>query len=90
MVRNAFGLVFMMTLVGTVLVTAGLVGYEPPAHTSLDPATWRRGTWSDQIVVRQVGLGAGLLIAAGLLAFRINRRNVVTTETRHDVSSRTP
>ena len=39
MVRNAFGLVFMMMLAAVFLIVTGLFGYEPPAHLSLDPAT---------------------------------------------------
>ncbi len=73
MVRNTFGLVFMLALVGGVLAITGLMGYEPPAHASLDPATWVTGTWSGQILVRQIGVGAGLLTAAWVLAARINR-----------------
>ena len=74
MVRNAFAFVFTMTLAAAFLIVTGLIGYEPPAHLSLDAATWRRGTWTDQIVLRQVGLGIVLLIAAGIGALRINRR----------------
>ena len=81
MVRSAFGLVFMMTLAAVFLIVTGLLGYEPPGHLSLDPATWRRGVLTDQIVWRQLGLGLVLLIAAGLVALRINRR---LTEKRHD------
>ena len=74
MVRNPYGLVFTLTLVAVFLIVTGLIGYEPPAHLSLDGATWRRGTWTDQIVLRQVGLGVVFLIAAGILTLRINRR----------------
>ena len=72
MVRSAFGLVFMMTLAAVFLIVTGLLGYEPPAPLSLDPATWRRGALTDQIVWRQLGLGLVLLIAAGLVALRVN------------------
>lgn len=74
MVRSWFGLVFTMTLVALFLIVTGLMGYQPPAQLSLDAATWRRGTWSDEIVLSQVGLGVVLLIAAGAVAFRIDRR----------------
>ena len=80
MVRNAFGLVFVMTLAAVFLIVTGLLGSEPPAHLSLDPATWRRGTLTDQIVWRQIGLGLVLLIAAGFVTLRINRR---LAERRH-------
>ena len=81
MVRNAFGFVFSMTLAAVFLIVTGLLGYEPPAHLSLDPATWRRGVLTDQIVWRQIGLGLVLAIAAGLVTLRINRR---LTRLRHD------
>jgi len=74
MVRSAFGLVFTLTLAAVFLIVTGLMGYEPPAQLSLDAATWRRGTWTDQIVLRQVGIGIVLLIAAGIVTLRINRR----------------
>jgi len=74
MVRNVFGLVFTLTLAAVFLIATGLIGYEPPAQLSLDAASWRRGTWTNQIVLRQVGLGAVLLTAAGIVARRINRR----------------
>ena len=74
MARTAFGFVFTTTLAAVFLIVTGLIGYQPPAHLSLDAATWRRGTWTDQIVLPQVGLGVVLLIAAGAVALRINRR----------------
>jgi hypothetical protein len=73
MVRNVFHLVFALALVAVFLIATGLIGYEPPAHFSLDPATWR-GTWTEQIALRQVGLGLVFLVAAGIVALRINRR----------------
>jgi hypothetical protein len=73
MIRNTVGLMFMLTLVGSVLVVTGLMGFQPPAHMTLDPATWTTGTWSDGVLLRQVGVGVGLLIAAGLVMLRINR-----------------
>jgi hypothetical protein len=63
-----------MTLAAVFLIVTGLLGYEPYAHMSLDPATWRRGTVTDPMVWRQIALGVALLIAAGLVALRINRR----------------
>jgi hypothetical protein len=74
MVRNVYGLVFTLTLVAVFMIVTGLMGWDPPALLSLDAATWRRGTWSDQILLRQVGLGLVLLVAAGLMTLRINRR----------------
>ena len=74
MVRNAFSFVFVAALAGIFLVVTGLIGYFPPGHMSLDAATWRRGTWTDEIIVGQVAIGAGLLAVAALVARRINRR----------------
>ena len=74
MVRNVYGLVFTLTLVAVFLIVTGFMGWEPPAQISLDAATWRRGTWTDQIILRQVGLGIVFLIAAGIVALRLNRR----------------
>ena len=73
-VRNAFGFVFTMTLVAVFLIVTGLIGYDPPAQMSLDAATWRRGVWTDHVILGQVGLGIALLVAAGIVAFRLNRR----------------
>jgi hypothetical protein len=73
MVRNAFGFVFMMTLAAIFLIATGLIGYYPPAHMSLDPATWR-GQWTGEILLPQVALGAVFLALAGVVAVRINRR----------------
>jgi hypothetical protein len=81
MVRNVFSLVFTLTLAAVFLIVTGFLEYEPPAHLSLDPATWRTGTLTDQIVWRQIGLGLVLLIAAGLVTLGINRH---LTERRHD------
>lgn len=83
MVRSVFGLVFTITLAAVFLIVSGLIGYEPPAHLSLDAATWRRGTWTDQIVLRQVGLGIVFLIAAGVLTLRINRGLTPSGQTVH-------
>ena len=74
MARNAFGFVFTMTLAAVFLIVTGLIGYQPPAHLSLDAATWRRGVWTDEVILSQVALGVALLSAAGLVAVRVNRR----------------
>jgi hypothetical protein len=72
--RNAFAFVFTAALAAVFLIVTGFIGYEPPAHLSLDPATWRRGAWGDEVILSQVGLGAVLLVAAGVVASRLNRR----------------
>lgn len=72
--RNAFAFVFTMTLAAVILIVTGLVGYHPPAHLSLDAATWRRGTWTGEIIVGQVVLGVAFLAVAAVVARRINRR----------------
>jgi hypothetical protein len=74
MVRNAFTFVFTMTLAAIFFIVTGLIGYQPPAHLSLDASTWRNGTWSDEVVVPQVAIGIVLLTAAGIVGRRINRR----------------
>jgi hypothetical protein len=71
--RKAFTFVFTATIAGVLLMIFGLVGYTPPAHMSLDAATWRRGTWSDGVVLAEVVLGGVLLAAAGVVAWRLNR-----------------
>ena len=75
---RTFSFVFTMALAGVFLLVTGLIGYQPPAHLSLDGATWRRGTWTDHVVVSQVVLGASALLAAGVVAVRVNRRLVST------------
>jgi len=72
--RNSFTLVFSLTLAAVFLIVTGLIGYDPPAHMSLDAATWRRGTWTGEILVGQVALGAVCLALAGFVAVRVNRR----------------
>ena len=72
--RNTFTFVFTATLAAGFLIVTGLIGYQPPAHLSLDAATWRRGVWTHQVILSQVGLGLVLLAAAALVALRINRR----------------
>lgn len=72
--RSAFSFVFMMTLAAVFLIVTGLIGYYPPGHMTLDAATWRRGTWTDGIIVSQVVLGVACLAAAAVVARRINRQ----------------
>lgn len=74
MARNAFTLVFTMTLAAVFFIVTGLIGYQPPAHLSLDASTWRNGTWSDEIVLPQIAIGIALLAAAGIVGRRIHRR----------------
>jgi hypothetical protein len=76
--KQTFSFVFTMAVASAFLIVTGLIGYQPPAHLSLDAATWRRGTWTDHVVVSQVGLGASALLAAGIVAVRVNRRLVST------------
>jgi hypothetical protein len=71
--RKMFTFVFTVTLAAVFLLITGLIGYQPPAHFSLDPATWRRGTWAEGIVKSQIALGALLLALAALFAVRLNR-----------------
>jgi hypothetical protein len=72
--KRTFSFVFTMTLAGVFLIVTGLLGYQPPAHLSLDGATWRRGTWTDYVVISQVVPGVSALLAAGIVAVRANRR----------------
>jgi hypothetical protein len=69
-----FTFVFTMTLAAVFLIVTGLVGYDPPAHMSLDAATWRQGTWTGELIRSQVALGAVLLALAGVVAVRVNAR----------------
>jgi hypothetical protein len=73
-VRNVFGLVFTLTIGAILLIGTGLMGYNPPAHMSLDPATWRRGEWTGEIILRQVALGISFLAVAAGVAARVNKR----------------
>jgi hypothetical protein len=43
--RKTFTFIFTVTLAAVLLIVTGLIGYQPPAHLSLDADTWRRGTW---------------------------------------------
>ena len=72
--RRTFGFVFTATLASVCLIVTGLIGYQPPAHLSLDAATWRRGVWTGDVIVSQLALGGALLIAAVAVALSINRR----------------
>jgi hypothetical protein len=73
-VRNAFGFVFALTAAAAFLIVTGLIGYDPPAHMSLDAATWRRGQWTGEIIPSQVALGIAFLAVAAVVAVRVNRR----------------
>ena len=72
--RGTFGFIFTATLAAVFLVVTGLIGYAPPAQMSLDPATWRRGVWTDDVILSQVVLGILLLAAAAAVAVRVNRQ----------------
>ena len=72
--RSPFAFVFAAALAAIFLLVTGSIGYGPPAHMSLDPATWRRGTWTDGVILSQIAFGAVLLLAAVTAAVRINRR----------------
>jgi hypothetical protein len=73
-VRNAFGFVFTMTLAGAILIVTGLIGFDPPRHMNLDAATWRGGQWTGEIIRSHVAVGVVLLVLAGAVAVRVNRR----------------
>lgn len=73
MIRNAFHLVFILTIAAVVLIVTGLIGYDPPARLTLSAPAFG-GTWSDQILFWQVGLGMMFLTVAVIVALRINRR----------------
>ncbi len=78
--RKTFTFVFTATLAAVFLLLTGLIGYQPPAHLSLDADTWRRGTWADGIILSQVALGSVLLAVAGVVALRLNR---TTKDAKH-------
>jgi hypothetical protein len=73
---GAFAFIFTATLAAVFLIVTGLIGYQPPAHLSLDASTWRMGTWTDEVILSQLALGVVLLAAAGIVAVRVNRRLV--------------
>jgi hypothetical protein len=72
--RTTFTFIFTATAAAALLIITGLIGYQLPAHLSLDVATWRGGSWADEVILSQVGLGVLLLAVAGVVAFRLNRR----------------
>jgi quinol-cytochrome oxidoreductase complex cytochrome b subunit len=72
--RSTFVFIFTATLAAVFLIVTGLIGYQPPAHLSLDAATWRLGVWTDEVILVQVALGVALLAAVGVVAVRVNRR----------------
>ena len=72
--RTMFTFVFTATLAAMFLIITGLIGYQPPAHLSLDATTWRRGTWADEVIPSQIALGSIFFVLAGLVAVRLNRR----------------
>jgi hypothetical protein len=78
--RKTFTFIFTATLAAVFLIITGLIGYQPPAHLSLDAETWRRGTWADGVILSQIALGSVLLAVAGVVALRLNR---TTRETKH-------
>jgi hypothetical protein len=70
--RSTFGFIFTATLAAVFLIVTGLIGYQPPAHLSIDAATWRLGMWTDEVILSQVALGVALLTAAAVMAVRVN------------------
>jgi len=76
--RKTFTFIFTATLAAVFLIVTGLMGYQPPAHLSLDADTWRRGTWADGIILSQIVLGTILLAIAGVVAFRVNHTEKTT------------
>ena len=72
--RNTFIFIFTATLAAFSLIVTGLIGFQPPAHLSLDAATWRRGVWTHEIILSQVALGVVFLVVAGIAALHVNRR----------------
>ena len=72
--RSPFGFVFTVATAAIFLILTGLAGYDPPAHWSLDPMSWGRGTWFNHILWSHVAIGLALMGAAAIVARRINRR----------------
>ncbi len=56
------------------LIVTGLIGFQVPAELSLDAAAWRRGVWTGEVILIQVGLGIVLLAAACFVAIHLTRR----------------
>ena len=71
--RKTFTFIFTTALAALFLLVTGFIGYQPPAHLSLDADTWRHGTWGDGVIVSQIALGSVLLAVAGVVALRLNR-----------------
>ena len=78
--RKTFRFIFTATLAAFFLIITGLMGYQPPAHLSLDAETWRRGPWADEVILSQIALGSILLAVAGITALRLNR---TTKDAKH-------
>jgi hypothetical protein len=72
--RSSFSFIFSTTFAAVFLISTGLIGYQPPAHLSLDAGTWRRGVWTGHVIISQLSLGVVLLAAAATAAVRLNRR----------------
>ncbi len=67
---------FLLTasMAAVCLIVTGLIGYQLPAELSLDAAAWRRGVWTGEVILIQVGLGIVLLAAACYVAVHLTRR----------------
>ena len=72
--RSAFGFVFTAGLAGILFTLTGLIGYQPPGHINLSEAWWQRGVWTGGVIWDQLVAGVVLLLAAGFVAKRLNRR----------------
>jgi hypothetical protein len=72
--RSAFGFVFGAGLMGILSTLTGLIGYQPPGRIDLFDAWWRRGVWTGGVIWSQLVVGVALLLAAGFVARRVNRR----------------
>ena len=72
--RSAFGFVFTAGVAGILLTLSGLIGYQPPGRIDLVDAWWRRGVWTGGVIWEQLVVGMALLLAAGFVAHRVNRR----------------
>ena len=66
--------IFTASMVAVVLILTGLIGYQLPAELSLDAATWRRGVWTGEVILTQVGPGMVLLAASCYAAVHLTRR----------------
>ena len=72
--RSAFGFVFTAGVAGILFTLTGLIGYQPPGHINLVEAWWQRGVWTGGVIWDQLVVGVVLLLAAGFVANRLNRR----------------